>query len=224
MPFGKQAGESGNVLIYVLIAVVLFAALSFALTRQLGGSNGMTGTLDDNRARLKAEELINYATGVRSAAEQMRTMGNVLPDEFSFVKQGDSGYATPPNRGKIYHPGGGGITPYVPDDDVFAEGSAKRGWSGQVGTNVEWTASAGSDVILTFVDVAPKICKAINARLYKDDAIPVSTLDPSKVFINGGGDDADFTTAGCAACKDKVSYCVQGADGSYDFYNVIVAR
>ena len=79
-------------------------------------------------------------------------------------------------------------------------------------------------MLFTFLDAAPAVCKAINERLYKDDTIPVTTLDPSKVFINGGGDDIDFASGACADCVGKVSYCVQASDGTYAFYNVLVAQ
>jgi hypothetical protein len=124
----------------------------------------------------------------------------------------------------VYHPGGGGMNAFNASDEMFASGSAKRGWVAQTGTNVEWTQTSGSDVIFTFLDVAPKICAAINERLFKDETIPTTTIDASKIFINGGGDDADFATALCPACENKTSMCVQDGDGSYAFYTVVLAR
>lgn len=215
---------SGNVLVYVLLAVVLFGALSFTLTKQLGSGSGMTGTLDTNKARLRAEELINYATAARSTVEQMRTMSNLLPNEFSFVKQGDAGYDTAPHKAKVYHPVGGGLNVFTPTPEMFASGSDERGWVAQVGTNVDFTQTTGSDIIFTFLDVNPAVCKAINERLFKDTAIPTTTLDASKVFINGGGDDDDFETSDCSSCTQRTSYCVIDSDGNNAFYNVILAR
>lgn len=214
---------SGNVLIYVLIAVVLFAALSFALTKQMG-SGGATGTLDTNKARLRAEELINYATSARSTIEQMRTMTNVLPQEFNFVRQGGAGYGTAPHTAKVYHPAGGGLNIFNATDELFKSGSAKRGWVVQQGTNVAWSASSASDIIFTFLDVNPAICQAINERLLKDDTVPATTVNSSETFINGGGDDADFDASDCATCNQRLSFCIEDSDGNDAFYNVILAR
>lgn len=214
--------SSGNILIYVLIAVVLFAALSFALTKQLG-NGGMTGTLDTNKARLRAEEMINYATAIHATVEQMNTMSNVLPNEFNFVKQGEANYATPPQTAKVFHPAGGGMNMFNATEEMYAPGSAKRGWVAQTGTNVEWTKTPGSDVIYTFLDVNPAVCAAINERLFKNTNIPVTTLAPEDVFIHGGTD-GDFTTAACSDCVEKTSMCVQASDGTDAFYNVILAR
>jgi len=214
---------SGNVLIYVLLAIVLFAALSFVLTKQLGKS-GSTGRLDDDRAGLRAEELIQYATGVRSTIEQMRSLGNVLPTELSFVKQGETGYATGSNAAKVYHPGGGGLNVFTPGPELFVSTSAKRGWNHQMGTNVDWTSTSASDVIYSFVDVDPAICAAINKRLYKDTAIPVVDKTASALFINGDADDEDFLDADCDDCDGRVSLCVEDSAGVNVFYNLVVSR
>jgi len=217
----SKSKQSGNVLIYVLIAVVLLAALTFAMTRQDSGTSG-SGGLTDDKADLKAGELIQYATAARSTVEQMQTMSNVLPTELSFAKQGDAAYTTGSNTPKVYHPGGGGLEVFVPEAELFSGGA--RGWTAQQGTNVTWTPSTASDVIFTFLDVNPKICAAINDRLYKDKTIPTITLAATAVFVNGGGDDVDFTTASCASCEGKPSYCVKDSAGAYAFYNVIVSR
>lgn len=214
---------SGNILLYVLLGVALFGALSFSLTKQLG-TGGMTGTLTENQARLKAESLINYATSVKSVIEQMHTMMNILPDEFDFVKLGETGYDDPPHRGKPFHPVGGGLNAYEPEDDVFASGSAKRGWVAQTGQNVEWSQTSTHDVIFTFLDVDTAVCKAINKRLFKDETIPASTLVYAKTFIHGGGDDVDFVRSECPACENKVSMCVTDANGVNAFYNIILSK
>lgn len=214
---------SGNVLLYVLIGVVLFGALSFSLTKQLG-TGGMSGTLTENQAKLKAESLINYATGAKAVIEQMHTMQNILPDEFDFIKFGDANYDDPPHRGKPYHPVGGGLTVYEVDEDVFASGTDKRGWVAQTGQNVEWTQTPTHDVVFTFLDLDTSVCKAINKRLYKDETIPVTTLVYSKTFIHGGGDDADFVKSECPDCDNKLAMCVTDANGVNAFYNILLAK
>jgi len=218
----SRLSQTGSILIYVLIATALFGMVTFALTRQMN-SSGASSTLDSSRARLKAEELITYATAARSTAEQMRTLANVLPNEFSFVMQGEAGYDTGDHTGKIFHPAGGGLNVFVPSDELFVEGSAKRGWVGQVGTNVEWSQTAGSDVILSFLDVRPEVCAAINERILKDNVVDTTTLTSEAVFI-GGGVDADFEISDCASCNGRNSYCITDDAGANVFYSVIISR
>lgn len=215
--------QSGNVLLYVLIAVVLFAALSFLLSRQQD-SDSVVGSLDEGKARLRAEDLINYGTTMRTAIENMVVMQNVLPTELNFVKPGETGYDTAPHTAKPFHPVGGGITQFSNKDEYFTSGSAKRGWVVQQGTNVAWTQSTQSDVILTFLDVEESVCREINKRLYKSTAIPTTTTVTSVAFVNGGGDDADFTTTDCPTCNQRSSFCIKDSTGVNAFYNVVLAR
>ena len=210
-------------MIYVLMAVALFSALTFMVSRQMNiGSLG--GTLTTEKAKLRSQELITYATAAKSTVEQQRTMLNVLPNEFNFVKQGEAGYDTAPHNGKVYHPAGGGLNVFVPSPEMFADGSAARGWVSQVGTNVEWSSTTGSDVIFSFVDVNDAVCSAINERMYKETAIPVTTITPATVFINGGGDDVDFEVADCTACNGRNAMCIETASGVNVFYNILISR
>ena len=60
-------------MIYVLIAVALFAALSMTLGRQSDTNEG--DTLNDSQAELFATQLIDYAVQAKSVADQMTLIG-----------------------------------------------------------------------------------------------------------------------------------------------------
>jgi len=216
--------RSGNVLMYVMIAILLFAALSFALMRSGGGDAGIAGGMGDERAALKGGELIAHAMAARSAVEQMRVLSNVQPSEFDFVKPGGTGFDTPPHTGKVFHPVGGGLSAFVDSPELFANGASGRGWVAQQGTNVEWSATGASDIIYTFVDTSRQICAAINQKLYKSSAIPVLSLTSSAAFVNGGADDAAITSASCTDCVGKPSLCVEDSAGAYAFYTIVLSR
>ena len=216
--------QSGNVLLYVMIAILLFEALSFAMMRSGGSDAGIGGRVSDDRAAIKAQELIGYATSARTTIEQMSTMSNVLPGEFDFVKPGAAGYDTGGNLAKVFHPGGGGLSAFVDSPELYANGVSGRGWVSQQGTNVQWTPTAASDIIFSFVDVDAKICAAINQKLFRDSTIPSMSESSNAVFVNGGGDDANFTSGACGDCVGKPAACVQDSDGAYAFYTVVLGR
>ncbi|MBU6234213.1 MAG: hypothetical protein KGQ41_00060 [Alphaproteobacteria bacterium] len=218
-----KSRESGNVLLYVLIAVVLFGLLSFAMTKQ-NGDDSMAGSVAEGKARFRGEDLLNYATNIRTAIEQMVVMQNVLPTEVNFIKPSDANYNTAPHTAKVFHPVGGGINVMNPADEAYQSGSAKRGWVVQQGTNVVWTQTAASDIILTFLDIDSKACGEINRRLYKDATIPTTTVNTEAAFVNGGGNDADFLTADCPSCNQRNSFCIKDSAGAYVFYNIVYAR
>lgn len=214
--------QSGNVLIYVLVAIVLFGAITMTFTRQMG-QTGVSARLSEDQAGLHATELVQYATAVKNGVEQMMSLSHVQPNMLDFVKPGEAGYDTPPHGNKVHHPIGGGITPFLDNADLYASGSARRGWQVQNATNVSWTYTNGTDVILSFVDVDPQVCAAINQRLYKDPTIPVYSGLVENVFMMGGTN-SDFTGSNCTGCAGRANMCVQDTNGVNVFYNVIVTR
>mgnify|MGYP004062252051 CR=1 FL=1 len=73
--------SAGNVLFLILIAVVLFAALSYAVTsssRQGGG-----GT-DQEKVKLNASELLQYATVINTAVTRLKLVNGCSNENLSF--------------------------------------------------------------------------------------------------------------------------------------------
>jgi hypothetical protein len=91
--------NSGNVLFLILIAVVLFAALSHAVTSTNRGS----GSIQTESDRLAVAELENYIVNVTTAVERLKIDGCMTYD-----------YTPPQNwlpgskRCHVFHPDGGG--------------------------------------------------------------------------------------------------------------------
>jgi len=216
--------QRGNVLIYILIAVVLFAALGFTLSRSMRGDSD-AGALSDDRADMLAQELINYASQAGSVVQQMTTMGGTEPGNLIFLKPSDAGFNTPPNINKVFHPAGGGLNVYnVTSDALFnpTELTMRRAWHMKANTNVEWTPSAANDVLLTFIDLNPKLCAAINKRLTGSATIPTTTINYSTVFETPGTE--NFTATLCPDCVGKTKLCVVNTVPRYAYYNILISR
>lgn len=64
--------QSGSVIILILVAVALFAALSYTMMR---GGAGSQGTLTDSQARLAAMEIIAYGDAMEKAVQKLRSRG-----------------------------------------------------------------------------------------------------------------------------------------------------
>ena len=64
--------QSGNVLFIILIAVALFAALSYAV---VGSSRNTGGNIDDENTHLIASEILNYVSSVETAFTRLRARG-----------------------------------------------------------------------------------------------------------------------------------------------------
>mgnify|MGYP001055803693 CR=1 FL=1 len=217
--------ERGNVFVYVLIAVVLFAALTFILAKQEDEKE--ITTLSPERAKLLATQLITTATQVKSALDQMVFAGTD-PSEFDFAQPGSFGAA--PHFDKVFHPQGGGVTLPPFPEEVTGQSTADPGNGWYLGrfNNFEWTVTAANDVVLTAYGINQQVCQELNRILVGNTTIPAFTDETRKFLVDDAGHgytNADLTIAVCAGCESQASLCVQNnLNDTYSFYNLVAAR
>lgn len=221
-----KKGERGNALIYVLIAIALFGALSFTLSRQTDTSEA--GGLSDEIAELRATQLISYSAQVKSAIDQMLFTGASSIDELDFTVPTDASFDSGTLIHKVYHPQGGGITPGTLPEDAVAQviTDPVAGWYMGRFNSIEWTASASSEVLLTAFQIDEKVCGLVNEKITGSTTIPSATVALRNLLIEDslhGGTNQDITTKtspNCADCDELGSLCVEEG-GLYAFYTVI---
>ncbi len=222
------SSQSGNAFLYVLIAVVLFAALSFVMGRQTSDVSE-AGALSAERAQMAATELLAYSASVKSAIEQMTFTGS-LPENLTFEKPADAGYATAPHINKVYHPEGGGIVDKPIPTEIMGpvSGSPAAGWYLGRFNNIEWTKTTKPDILLTAYQISKSVCEKINEKITGATTIPVLGASARSLLIDAasyGGSNADLTAADCAACEGFPSLCVKdNAQEIYAYYSIIVDR
>ena len=225
-------GEAGNALIYVLIAIVLFAALSMTLTRQTDTNEA--GTLSDDRAELYATQLISYSAQAKSAVDQMLFMGAAI-DDLDFMDPSDEDFSEGTQADiikRVFHPEGGGlIKGRIPAEAVNQSTSdPEPGWYIGQFNNVEWTASEDDDVILVAYQIKQEVCAKINEKITGTTTIPTLGDSIKETMIDDTlytGSNVDLTTdpSGspiCGDCDEMGSLCVENqAQDAYGFYTVI---
>lgn len=242
----KTNGESGNALIYVLIAIVLFAALSFTFSRQTDTSEA--GGLDAQKAELYATQLITYAANAKQAYDKMDFSGIKLED-IEFTLPSDAAFNTAPTIKKFFHPDGGGFNLEALPDEVAVSSVTDPvpGWYMGRFNDVEWSAThsaagAGNyeDIILTAYGIKQPVCEDINQKITGDKTIPSignalkEVLVPKTVgaitnFSTGANKDlttdpaATSPVALCPECNNRAALCVENG-GIYAFYSVIADR
>jgi hypothetical protein len=109
-PVRSQEGEQGNILFMILMAIVLLAALTFAIEQ---GSSQQSGALSKQTSDNQINQMIIYASALGGALQQMATNGEntaALYNNLSLLQPGQAGFETAPSNLKLYHPLGGGIT------------------------------------------------------------------------------------------------------------------
>ncbi len=226
-----KQNEKGNALIYVLIAIALFAALSMTFGRQ--SDTGEANALSGEKAELYATQLINYAAQAKAALDQMRFSGAKI-DNIDFTLPNEAGFNAAPNGNKVYHPSGGGLTPgNLAIEVAVNSGSPPSGWYMGRFNNVEWTKTAGQEIILTAYDINVKVCGLINKKITGSDTIPELNGGISETLLDGsltGIVNTDLTTdpSGspvCPECDKRASLCVKdGSADIYAFYNIIALQ
>lgn len=228
--------ESGNALWFILVAVVLLAALTIVLTRS-GGN--VTQNADSERQRVLASQLTKYAQGIGNAIEQMRLRG-VSESVISFqnpttVTDYTNASCSDPGC-KVFDSGGGGQV-YRPAPSDANDGSE---WIFTGANNVGTTAlpvgttaaGTGNDLLMLLPNASAAMCAQINRDLDIGTAgtIPsddtgisttafTGTYDASLTILDGDAAPLELNgrNAGCftdTAANPDVTY----------FYYVLLAR
>jgi hypothetical protein len=233
--------ESGSVIFYILIAIVLFAALSFAVSQSMrGGSN-----MDAERLRLSVTEILQYADSLKQAVQKVKIEGSD-DAELSFVNTTIAGYtnaACTAAACKIFDASGGGAIYDVPDEawlDLTLAGPPAR--IGQWYFTTACVAGAGEGVagcdtdtveneeliaVLPFVQ--KNLCVAINARLGVPNPSGNPPVDASDSFQTAAPFTGTFTeTEEIDLSSGYLSACFQGSGAplanAYHYYRVLVAH
>ena len=182
----KNMKQRGNVLFLILIAVALFAALSYAVTQS---SNPAGNNASKEQADLIAAQIVQSAAGIKFAYDRLNISGRY--DQIHFDDSADNPAGTvyngtaSPGTGRtigIFNPINGLAPPNIPEAaysstfglanaaflyvpaevDSDANGTAEN----DVGTNEV-------DVLLRYAVLTEGVCSSINRRLKGDEAIPV---------------------------------------------------
>jgi hypothetical protein len=225
--------QRGNAMVYVLIAIVLFAALSMTLGRQT--DTGEAAGLPEAKAEMYATQLIAYATAAKSSIEQMTFSGAKL-DDLDFTLPSQAGFNNAPTSRKVYHPNGGGLNANPLPKEAIKQNLSDpvAGWYLGRFNNVEWTKTTAPEVVLVAYQINKKVCEEINKTATGSDVIPQLTDSIRETMIDDsfytGGSNVDLTTdpAGspiCAACHNRSQICVEDqTPGTYAFYSVLIPQ
>ena len=167
-----RKGESGNVLFLILIAVALFAALSYAVTQSTrSGSNDS----DREQSLISSAQITQYPAGVRTSMVRM-ILGGIDSDSLYFNPPSDFGSGldiddtdgnTQDEEQAVFHPAGGGAPYQLAQPDVMS-GNAQGEWLftdqwevTQIGSTIAGSPN-GNDVLALLPGISRSLCQRIN--------------------------------------------------------------
>ncbi|MCM2342954.1 MAG: hypothetical protein NDJ24_00160 [Alphaproteobacteria bacterium] len=221
--------ESGNAIFYIFVAIVLLAALSFAVAE---GSRSSGKTLNEDRARLAASEIISYGDALNKAAGMLRLRG-IAAEALSFAHPDANAtygtYGTNP-AAEIFHPEGGGITYRLPPDMGVATAGTPYLFTGS--NQVENIGSVCgtavcSELLMLVPDVRLETCQLINKILgYSDkNAIPVSDNATDMTLFAGTFANVETLSDEDPLLMARSAGCYRDQNTSkYIYYQVLIAR
>lgn len=165
--------SSGNILFLILIAVALFAALSFAITQSTHSNGGNAGR---EETTVNSSVLQQYTASVRGAVTRM-LVNEVDITELQFNPPSDFSSLTSPSFG-VFNPSGGSIIHQIGPLSII-DGTSDNP-SGQwvftmhfevdnIGTSAAGSLN-GNDLLALLVGVKQTVCEQMNLKL----GIPVS--------------------------------------------------
>ena len=180
--------QRGNILFLILLAVVLFAALAYAVTSSLRGG-GKDAVNEGSLAA--ATQLINYAASYENAV--MRMAMNIPYQNIQYWKGANSG--CPDATCRVLSPTGGGVSDiplekkYMLNPDVASGGATGNQWQVRL-IKVENVGTSKPEIAIVFYGLKKEICLAINQILNVPSA-SITTV-PSGITITNSSATHEF--------------------------------
>lgn len=240
-----RKGERGNVLFLILIAVALFAALSYAVTQSTRSGGGDAGRETN---LVNSAQITQYPAAVKTSIVRMMVTNGTSAASLLFDAPGTAAFtALAPSSlpVSVFHTAGGQATYQQAPANVMANNLPgtwrfnSKNAVANIGTDhtvANTVAAASADIIAFLPGVTQDICTAINNRL----GITGTTADTGILFAAGddqreanqgiGGTPVSFgdvigddTPAGVHGLDGQAQGCFSQG-GQLIYYNVIVER
>ena len=181
-----RKGQQGNVLFLILIAVALFAALSYAVTQSTRSGGG---DASNEKSLVSSAAMTQYPAAIKTSILRMTVSNGVDLANLNFVKPADStNYnalvptatatsSTAPElrtTNAVFHPEGGGATYSNAPKDSVTTGTGAWVFNGRnevrnIGTTVAASATAATastaDYIALLDNVTKGICDKVHDQL-----------------------------------------------------------
>lgn len=246
--------QDGSAMWFILIGIVLFAAVSATITQS--GKGNTSALLGPEKAKIYAGEIMNYANQLSGAVRRVMAVNNCSDTQISFEEppfDGSDSNAVNNNAPSdfschIFHPDGGGVTRTKLDEDIYEPSQSgtsrmQNVWGDYLVTSIAAIDQIGTtcfqgrcmELLFWLPNLRLEVCEALNKRLGVesiDDEYAVSLDGPADFFQGSysypGSGDAIGTGSGGDAMQGKKSACFVRAGaldlGQYTFYHTLIAR
>jgi hypothetical protein len=243
----QRRSEKGNVLFLILIAVALFAALSYVVTQS---TRSGTGGTENEKNILNSAQMTQYPTALRTSLIRM-VLAGVAVENVKFDAPGDPGFTSQSVTQLVFHPQGGAATYQEAPSQLSSSGNTALGWNFNAAVEIPGIGidgSGGNDIIAFLPGVSDGVCRQVNEELGIDTSndvcgvgvnIPVvsaagieaavdSMMDVNEVTFPDGGSSVTLAAGTCTTIFDRqASGCFKDGEASPTrnvFYSVLLER
>ncbi|MCK5375220.1 MAG: hypothetical protein KAJ40_08045 [Alphaproteobacteria bacterium] len=227
--------QNGNVLFLILIAVALFAALSYAVT---SSTRSTGGTASNETNLISSAQITQFPASVSTAIIRMIIYGITI-DEIRFNRPGDDEFDNLDSTAVgVFHPAGGGVSYGPAPEDVMTDGQMGD-WVFNAELEVPdigLSGVGGNDITAYLIGLRKSICLKINEEYGIGATIPELSSSHSseyemRMFDDGSTDyeipedDVPDIDDGSGSFNGQPFGCFQnGSGGDYVYYHVVLER
>jgi hypothetical protein len=218
------SSQKGNILFLILIAVALFAALSYAVSQTMRqGSGGVS----EEKTRVETVYIHQFPTSVRQAIVRVKLSHKLTDTEISFAHPETVAYGvfgTDPEK-EVFHPQGGKI-PYQTVPVGLNDGSD---WIFNGSLEIDGVGStdgtgAGSDLVAFLPGISLDVCRYINKELSGSLTTPVNITVAGETTVFTGTFSYAATISD-PALNGKAAFCYRSTTlNKYVYYEVLIER
>jgi hypothetical protein len=235
----RTTSNSGSALHILLLAIVLFAAVSAVITQS---GKGGSDILRPEKAKLYAGEIISYANQVSQAVRKVMLVNNCSDTQISFegapFDGSDTNYVNPNAPSDfschIFHPNGGGMAKrnisngYTNLDITFPRNICIP-YLGSGTTITNCASNSDHTELLMLIPekvnskdtISEEICKAINFSLGIEGIPEDGGCSTNNSFFNGTY--STGYTINSSPAKNSGCF-VSECRGTHGFYHVLIQR
>lgn len=181
--------NNGNAVFYVLLGVILFGLLGFAISK---ASRSPSIDYSAQEEEIAFEDFVSYATTLERAVQTM-IAGGTKPSDIDFTAPTAGGFTTAPYGKKIFHPQGGGVEYRTQQEPGYAAYVYNK-LASIVGLGT--LAATGGQEIIFGAQVTLDMCRKLNKRFYKSNAILAVTTVELTTLLSGAAVEFNNNVAG----------------------------
>ncbi len=242
--------QRGNILFLILLAIILFVALSYAVNSGMrgGGNNASPEKLQTAMA-----EILQYEVLLDNAITRLKTSNGCTDFQISFENPVVSGYtnsnAPADKRCHLFDPAGGGLSWKVPSTAWLDSANAAAPEYGQyfftsrqciryMGTagatcNTDGLSNGALIMYLPYItqDLCQKLVAQNGTTLLNDgngigraDLKAVGNFTPSAALLDSAGNDTRVVKAGCVLATGAASSVILPYNTGYIYFRVLITR